>query len=83
MAKTITVYSTASCPFCIRLKMYLDEHKFPYTEKRVDLDQNAALEMYNKSQQRGVPFTIITDDDGTEHGVLGFDVPLLQKELLG
>ena len=82
MAKTITVYSTASCPFCVRLKMFLDDNKFPYSDKRVDLDRDAAQEMVQKSGQMGVPFTVIADDDGNEQGILGFDVPLLQKALL-
>lgn len=82
MAKTITVYSTASCPYCVRLKEFLKEHKFPFTDKRVDIDQEAAKEMVEKSGQMGVPFTIITDEDGNEKGILGFDVHQLQLSLL-
>ena len=82
MAKTITVYSTATCPYCVRLKEFLKEHKFPFTEKRVDIDEKAAKEMIEKSGQMGVPFTVITDKDGKEKGILGFDVQQLQQALI-
>lgn len=65
------------------LKKYLEDHKFPFTEKRVDLDYDAAQEMIKKSGQMGVPFTVISDDDGDEKTVLGFDVNRLQQALLG
>lgn len=83
MSKTITVYTTATCGFCHMLKKYLDEHKFPYTEKRVDEDYSAAQEMITKSGQMGVPFTVISDSSNSEEqGILGFDVPRLQQALL-
>lgn len=82
MAKTITVYTTATCGYCRMLKGYLTDNKFPFTEVRVDEDRAAAQEMVQKSGQMGVPFTVITDEKGNEQGVLGFDVPRLQQALL-
>lgn len=82
MAKTITVYTTATCGYCHMLKGYLVDKKFPFTEIRVDEDRTAAQEMIQKSGQMGVPFTVITDDNGNEQGILGFDVPRLQQALL-
>lgn len=83
MSKTITVYTTATCGFCHMLKSYLEDNKFPFTEKRVDQDYAAAQEMIKKSGQMGVPFTVITDKDGNEQGILGFDVSRLQQVLIG
>ena len=83
MSKSITVYTTATCGFCHMLKKFLDENKFPYAEKRVDEDYAAAQEMIRRGGEGGVPFTVITDDEGTEQGILGFDVPRLQQVLLG
>lgn len=82
MAKTITVYTTATCGYCRMLKKYLEDNNFPFQEKRVDLDQQLAQEMVGKSGQMGVPFTVISDDKGNEEGVLGFDVQRLQQALL-
>lgn len=82
MAKTITVYTTATCGYCKMLKKYLEENKFPYSEKRVDLSQEDAQEMVAKSGQMGVPFSVITNEKGEEKGVLGFDVQSIQHALL-
>jgi len=65
------------------IKGYLQDKKFPFVEKRVDEDQEAAREMVLKSGQMGVPFTVISDDDGNEEGILGFDQQRLQQALLG
>jgi glutaredoxin len=64
------------------VKAWLTENKFPFSEKKVDTDREAAQEMILKSGQMGVPFTIITDDKGKEEGVLGFDQPRLKQVLL-
>jgi glutaredoxin len=55
------------------LKNYLADKKILYEEKVADKDQNLAQELYEKSGQLGVPFTIITKDDGSEEKILGFD----------
>ena len=73
MAKNITIYSTATCGFCKMLKSYLNDKGVEYDVKMADEDQAIAKELYEKSGQLGVPFTIFTDEDGNEEGVLGFD----------
>jgi glutaredoxin 3 len=69
----ITVYSTATCGYCKMLKGYLLTNGIAYNEKHADKDQALAQELYEKSGQLGVPFTIIEQDDGTEEKILGFD----------
>lgn len=69
----ITIYSTATCGFCKMLKSYLQSKDIAYEEKHADEDQKLAEELYEKSGQLGVPFTIIEKDDGTEEKILGFD----------
>lgn len=69
----ITIYSTATCGFCKMLKSYLQSKDIPYNEKHADEDQKLAEELYEKSGQLGVPFTIIEKDDGSEEKILGFD----------
>lgn len=71
--KNITVYSTATCGFCKMLKGYLTDKGVKYEVKMADEDQAIAQELYEKSGQLGVPFTVITDEDGKEENVLGFD----------
>lgn len=75
MAK-VTVYSTATCPWCKKVKAFLKEHKVSFTEKDVGEDTKAAQEMIAKSGQQGVPVTII----GKEI-IVGFDEGKLRKAL--
>lgn len=69
----ITIYSTATCAYCKMLKSYLLSKNIAYEEKHVDQDQSLAMEMYEKSGQMGVPFTVIEKEDGSEEKILGFD----------
>ena len=70
----IIIYSTTTCPYCKMLKDYLKEKNFPFVEKLVDTNEAAKNEMMASSGGfLGVPFTIITKDDGTKENVLGFD----------
>jgi glutaredoxin len=56
------------------LKDYLNAKSISFTEKLVDLDDVAQKEMAEISGGfLGVPFTVITKDDGTKETVLGFD----------
>lgn len=77
MSKNVTVYSTPTCPFCIRLKQYLKDNNVVFTDIDVSSDQVKAQEMINKSGQMGVP---VTEIDGKI--VVGFDKEKI-KEALG
>lgn len=70
----ITIYSTRTCSFCVMLKSYLQSKSIKYNEKLVDDDPKLAQELMEKSNQLGVPFTVIETDDSDEpQYVLGFD----------
>jgi glutaredoxin len=69
----ITVYSTATCGYCKMLKNYLQSKDIAYEEKKADKDQKVAQELYEKSGQMGVPYTVITNDQGEETGIVGFN----------
>lgn len=66
----VTVYSTPTCPWCVRAKDYLKSKGVPYRDVNVAEDREGAMEMIKKSQQRGVP---VIDIDGTI--LIGFDQP--------
>lgn len=71
---TVTIYSTTTCPYCKMLKDYLGQKNISFSEKLVDTDEAARNEMMSASNGfLGVPFTIITKDDGTKENILGFD----------
>jgi len=64
----VIVFSTPSCPWCSRVKQYLQSKKIIFKDVDVSRDQVAAGEMVRKSGQQGVPQLWI---DGKV--VIGFD----------
>jgi len=65
---TIKVYSTPTCPYCNMAKKYLDSKDVQYENVDVSANRDAAMEMVNKSGQKGVP---VLDIDGNI--IIGFD----------
>ena len=78
MSKNVTVYSTPTCPYCVRVKQFLKENDVPFNNIDVSADQAKAQEMVNKSGQMGVP---VVDIDGKI--IVGFDKAAIQQELAG
>lgn len=72
----IKVYSTNSCPWCVKAKTYIQSKGFAYEELNVQEDMNARQEMVSKSKQMGVP---VIDIDGTV--IVGFDKAAIDTAL--
>ena len=53
--KPVTIYTTRTCPFCVRAKALLDSKGVPYKEIGVDGDTNARAALRERSGQRTVP----------------------------
>ncbi len=77
MTHKVIVYSTPSCPWCYRAKLFLKQHGIQFEDVDVSVDRERAMEMVEKSGQMGVP---VIDVDG--HIIIGFNEPKL-RELLG
>jgi len=77
----ITVYSTATCPYCVMLKRWLESQSIEFTNYMVDRNPLAAQNMINLSGQMGVPFSTIEFDDGRIEKILGFDRPKFEAAL--
>ncbi|HPM42854.1 MAG TPA: glutaredoxin domain-containing protein [Candidatus Omnitrophota bacterium] len=77
MAKKVTIYSTPTCPFCIRAKQFLKDNKIEFTDYDVGSDQKKAQEMMKKTNQMGVP---VIDIEGQI--IIGFDREKI-KQVLG
>jgi len=70
----VTIYTTATCPYCRMLKTHLTEKNISFVEKLVDQDDAAKDEMLAKSNgYLGVPFTVVKKDSGEEESIIGFD----------
>lgn len=78
----VTIYSTTTCPYCKMLKGYLSEKNIAYTEKVTDQDIASQEEMMKLSEGfMGVPFTVITKDDGSVVKIRGFDKAKVDETL--
>lgn len=76
MAKTVKVYSTPTCPWCIRTKQFLKENNVVFQDVDVSSDKQAANEMMQKTGQMGVP---VIDIEGEI--IVGFDKDRIKQAL--
>lgn len=74
----IKVYSTTWCPWCVKIKKYLDTKGQNYEEVNVADEKEARDEVYEISGQRSVP---VTDINGTI--IVGFDREAIDNALKG
>ncbi len=74
--KKVKVYSTPTCPYCIRLKNFLKENNVDFENIDVSSDQEKAQEMIDKSGQLGVP---VIDIEGEI--ITGFEEDVIKKAL--
>jgi glutaredoxin-like YruB-family protein len=65
---TVKVYSTPTCPWCHKVKAYLNSKKVDYEDLNVAVNTKAREEMVSKSGQMGVP---VVDINGKI--IIGFD----------
>ena len=76
MAKSVKVYSTATCPWCIRAKQFLKENNIDFQNIDVSSDQQSVDELMQKSGQMGVP---VLDIEGEI--IVGFDKERIKQSL--
>ena len=72
----VLVFTTPSCPWCVRAKRYLTEQKITFREIDVSRDQAAARDLVRRTGQMGVP---VVEIDGRP--VIGFDKPRIDRML--
>jgi glutaredoxin-like YruB-family protein len=71
---TVTVYTTSTCPWCVRAKAYLTQKNVPFQEKNIEYDRAGAQEVMSRTGQTGVPVIIAGDDV-----IVGFDRARLDR----
>jgi glutaredoxin-like YruB-family protein len=77
MDKKVKIYSTATCPYCVRAKQFLKENGIVFEDVDVANNKTAAEEMVRKTGQMGVP---VLDIEGEI--IVGFDKERI-KQVLG
>jgi len=76
MAKSVKVYSTSTCPYCVMAKEFLKKNNIQFDNIDVGINRQAGREMMDKSGQMGVP---VLDIDGEI--IVGFDKDAISKAL--
>ncbi|MCX5713386.1 MAG: glutathione S-transferase N-terminal domain-containing protein [Candidatus Omnitrophica bacterium] len=76
MDKQVKIYSTPTCPYCIRAKQFLKENNIVFDDLDISSNAQAGEEMIEKSGQMGVP---VLDIDGEI--IVGFDKPRISQAL--
>ena len=74
--KNVIIYSTSTCPWCIRAKQFLKDNNVQYADFDVSSNSEKAEEMTQKSGQMGVP---VVDIEGTI--IVGFDKEKIKQAL--
>lgn len=72
----IKVYTTNTCPWCVKVKNYLKSENIDFEELNVQDDMMAREEMVKKSNQMGVPVLDINNNI-----IIGFDKPAILQAL--
>lgn len=72
----VKVYSTPSCPWCVKAKEFLKANNIEFKDVDVSKNPDEAEEMIRKSGQRGVP--VIEID---ERVIVGFDKAAIENAL--
>lgn len=72
----VKLYTTSTCPWCVKTKEFLKANNVNYQEVNVGADEKARNEMFEKSGQFGVP---VTDVNGIV--IVGYDKEALKKAL--
>jgi glutaredoxin-like YruB-family protein len=72
----VKVYSTPTCPWCMKLKAWLKEKGIEFDNIDVSTDQQAAQDMMQKSGEMGVPQTEVNGKM-----IVGFNPDAIEAEL--
>ena len=70
------VYSTTTCPWCVKTKDFLKENNIKFEDINIETDQQAREEMFEKTGQFGVP---VIEAGGQV--IIGFNKDALKKAL--
>ena len=81
MSKRVAIYTTPTCTYCRATKEFFKQHDVQYDEYNVGLDATRRQEMVDKSGQMGVPVISVTDEEGDESIIVGFNKNALANAL--
>ncbi len=63
MAKTISIYTTNTCVYCVQVKKFLEKKGLTYTLINLDETPEKTYELMELTGQLAVPVTVVADDE--------------------
>lgn len=73
----VIIYTTPTCPFCKKVKSFLNDHDIDYENRDISIDKDAQGEVIEKAEMMVAP---VVDIDGEI--IIGYDEQEM-KEALG
>ena len=64
MSKTVTIYTTNTCAYCVMVKKWLTSKGQTYQEVNLDDQPELRQEIIELSGQMAVPVTVVSDESG-------------------
>ena len=72
----VKVFTATGCPYCQKMKAYLDEKGIKYSDINIEKNQSAVEQIISLSGQMGVPVAVIDDKV-----IVGFDKEAIDNAL--
>lgn len=77
MVKSITIFTTNTCAYCVMVKKWLGAKGFTYEEVNLDTNPERQQEAFEMSGQLAVPVTVVTKADDTKEVIVGYNLAKL------
>lgn len=77
MVKSITIFTTNTCAYCVMVKKWLGAKGYTYEEVNLDQHPERQKEAFEISGQLAVPVTVVTKQDDTREVVVGYNLARL------
>jgi len=75
MAKTITVFTTNTCAYCMMVKKYLDSKGKSYDVVNLDENPERQAEILELTGALTVPVTVVKDDEtDSQEVIVGYNM---------
>jgi glutaredoxin 3 len=81
MVKTITIFTTTTCAYCLMVKRFLGAKGLSYEEVNLDQHPERQQEALAISGALTVPVTVVTKEDDTQEVVVGYNLAKLAPAL--
>ena len=77
MIKSVTIYTTNTCAYCVMVEKYLDMKELKYQLVNLDDEPERQAEALALSGALAVPVTVFTKDNGAREVVVGYNLQKL------